>query len=281
MSGPDERISPAGHEVPAAGGRQGDDDGFPAPRRTARAHETAAGGEPPAAHGGTTPAERAADADVDVAAGGPAGPVTATGSPAAGDGPVVVSPAAYRRLMSGLPGYAVAMLCCLAIAGLVLLITPRRNQNAVLRVDYGGDLAGLVVVAPYPVWAPEGLPAGWYPTSSRLTGTTGGPLAWHLGFYTPGKQYAAVEQSDERPGDRGGFVDRMTSQGRPDGTVIVAGAPWDRTFRKDKDQRSLVRRLPGVTLVVTGTASYDELAVLAGSLRRQPKPSPRASVTGP
>ncbi len=208
-----------------------------------------------------------------------AGDVAAEGGPSAGEGPVVVSPSVYRRLMSGLSGYAVALLCCLAIAGLVLLITPRRHDNAVLRVDYRGDLAGLVAVAPYPVWAPEGLPPGWVPTSSRLTGTNGGPVGWHLGFYTPGKQYAALEESDERPGGRGGFVDRMTSQGRPDGTTTVAGAQWDRAFRKDKHQRSLVRRLPGVTLVVTGTASYDELAILAGSLRQQPKPSPSASVT--
>lgn len=188
------------------------------------------------------------------------------------EGPIEVSPSVYRRLTSGLPGFTVAMLVCLGVVGLVMLITPRRNEDALPRVDYRGDLAGLVTVAPYTVQAPEGLPVQWFPTSSRLTGKENGPVAWHLGFYTPQKQYAALEESNERPDGAGNFVDRMTSQGHPDGTAQVAGATWDRTFRPDKKQRSLVRRLPGITLVVTGTASYQELAVLAGSLKPQAKP---------
>lgn len=203
-----------------------------------------------------------------------AGGVTAVREGREADGPVVVSPSVYRRLTSGFPGYTVAMLCCLVVVGLVLLATPRRNENAVPQADYRGDLTGLVAAAPYTVLAPDDLPQGWHPTSSRLTGRTHGPVGWHLGFYTPRRAYAALEESDERPDGGAGFVGRMTSQGRPDGVLRVAGADWAKTFREDKDQRSLVRRLPGVTVVVTGTASYEELAVLAGSLRPRPKPSP-------
>jgi hypothetical protein len=195
----------------------------------------------------------------------------------AAEGPIVVSPSVYRRLTSGFPGFAAAMLSCLVIVGLVLLLTPNRDDNAVHTVPYTGELSGLQVVAPYAVQAPEGLPAKWYATSSRLSGKAGGPIAWHLGFYTPLKQYAALEESNETAGGQGGFIDRMTSQGRPDGSVQIAGATWNKTLRKDKNQRSLVRSLPGVTLVVSGTASYDELAVLAGSLKAHPKPSPAPS----
>jgi len=187
--------------------------------------------------------------------------------PAGGEAPITVSPSVYRRLMSGLPGYIVAMLVCLSVVGVVMLLTPRRNPNAMPQVDYSGDLSGLKAVAPYTVRAPVGLAAQWYPTSSRLTGKPNGPVAWHLGFYTPQKQYAALEESNERPDGAAGFVDRMTSQGHPEGSVQVAGATWGKLFRKDKKQRSLVRRLPGLTLVVTGTASYDELSVLAASLK--------------
>src|SRR4051794_5575669 len=165
--------------------------------------------------------------------------------------------------MSGFPGFAMAMLSCLVIVGFVLLVTPRRNQNATPQVDYRGDLNGLVATAPFTVQAPQGLGPKWYPTSSRLTGRANGPVGWHLGFYTPDKQYAALEESNEGPDGSAGFVARMTSQGKPDGSLPIAGATWDKTFRKDKHQRSLVRRLPGVTLVVTGTASYEELAMLA------------------
>ena len=207
---------------------------------------------------------------------------TVTVTPAASDeGPITVSPSVYRRLMSGLPGLIIAILACLAVVPMVILLTPRRNPGGIPRVDYRGELSGLEAVAPYPVQAPEGLPPQWYPTSSRLTGKTGGPVAWHLGFYTPQKQYAALEESNEQPGGHGGFIDRMTSQGHPEGSMQVAGTTWDKTFRKDKKQRSLVRRLPGLTMVVTGTASYDELAVFAGSLKARPKPSTAVSTLRP
>jgi hypothetical protein len=201
---------------------------------------------------------------------------TATATRAPGE-PIVVSPSLYRRLKSGLFGYSMAMLACLVVVGLVILITPRHNEGAIPHADYRGDLTGLVAIAPYQVQAPQGLPAQWEPTSTRLSGHTGGPVSWHLGFYTPGKEYAALEESNETADGVGNFVDRMTSQGHPDGTAQIAGATWDRAFRPDKKQRSLVRRLPGLTLVVTGTASYEELGVLAGSLRPQPKPSPAAT----
>jgi hypothetical protein len=228
------------------------------------------GHEPAPAAGDETPSDRSGHE--------PGTTVTATRTPGE---PIVVSASLYRRLKSGLFGFSMAMLSCLVVVGLVILITPRRNEGAIPRVDYQGDQSGLMAIAPYQVQAPEGLPAQWYPTSTRLSGHTGGPVSWHLGFYTQGKEYAALEESNETPAGAGNFVDRMTSQGHPDGTSQIAGATWDRTFRPDKKQRSLVRRLPGLTLVVTGTASYDELAVLAGSLRPQPKASPASPAATP
>jgi hypothetical protein len=180
--------------------------------------------------------------------------VTATRGPGE---PIVVSASLYRRLTSNLFGFSMAMLSCLVVVGLVILITPRRNESAIPHVDYHSDLSGLVAIAPYQVQAPEGLPAQWYSTSTRLSGHA------------------------ETPAGAGNFVDRMTSQGHPDGTSQIAGATWDRAFRPDKKQRSLIRRLPGLTLVITGTASYDELAVLAGSLRPQSKTSPAAPAATP
>jgi hypothetical protein len=195
-------------------------------------------------------------------------------------GPYVVSPPVYRRLMSGLPGFSMAMLASLALVGLVVLITPRRNETAMPHVDYRGDLAGLTAVAPYQVYAPQGLPPRWFATSTRLTGHANAPVSWHLGFSTAREEYAALEESNESPNGPGHFVDRMTSQGHPDGTAQIAGATWDRTFRPDKKQRSLVRRLPDVTIVITGTASYEELGVLAAALKPQPKPSSQATPVG-
>lgn len=194
-------------------------------------------------------------------------------------GPAAVSPSTYRRLTSGMAGMTMALLACLVV-GLLIVLTPRRHDNAMPRIDYSSDLTGLVATAPYQVFAPEGLPRKWQPTSSRLTGKAGAPVSWHLGYNTPSGQYAAMEESNETPDGPGHFIDRMTSQGHPDGTAQVAGATWARTFRPDKKQRSLVRHLPGVTIVLTGTASYDELAVLAGALKPQTKPATNATPVG-
>ncbi|MBC6457534.1 DUF4245 domain-containing protein [Actinomadura sp. HBU206391] len=162
-----------------------------------------------------------------------------------------------------------AMLACLTLVGVIVLITPRSQKETLPTVDYAPHTRALLISAPYTSYVPQGLPARWRPTSSRLTGERGKePVAWHLGFVTPTDEYAALEQSDERPEV---FVARMTNRNQRVGAQQIAGASWDQYFREDKKQRSLVRRLPDVTLVVTGTASYDELAVLAGSLRPQPK----------
>lgn len=184
--------------------------------------------------------------------------------------PVVVSPGVHKRLTTGPSGYVMALLACFALVGLIVLITPRDERELLPTADFRGHALALRESAPYTSYAPQGLPTGWRATSSRLTGTAGGgPVAWHLGFVTPNDEYAALEESNENPAE---FIARMTNQKLTAGVQQVAGAPWQRHYRPDKKQRSLVRSLPGVTLVVTGTASYDELAVLVGALRPQPKP---------
>ncbi|MFI0351557.1 DUF4245 domain-containing protein [Actinomadura sp. 9N407] len=190
-----------------------------------------------------------------------------------GRGTVHVSPGVYKRLTSGLGGFTLAMAACLALVGMIYLITPRSDEEVLPTVDYGTQLWAMSSDAPYTVYAPEGLPAGWRATSSRMHGLgTGGPVAWHLGFVTPSDEYAALEQSNEKPS---AYIPRMTNIKKSIGTRQVNGVAWTQHHRKDKKAYSLVRTLPeGPTLVVTGTASFDELAVLAGALRPQEKGGP-------
>jgi hypothetical protein len=184
-----------------------------------------------------------------------------------------VSDGTYKRLTSGVGQFALAIGACLALVGVIMLLTPRTNKQTLPHVDASSAAEALRLTAPYLSYAPQGLPAGWRATSSRLSGASG-PVAWHLGLLTSGDQYAALEESNERPAEA--FVKRMTNVDALDpkslvGTRQVQGTAWNEYNRKDKRQNSLVRELPTVTLVVTGTASYDELAVLAASLRPQPR----------
>jgi hypothetical protein len=188
-----------------------------------------------------------------------------------------VSDGTYKRLTSGVGQFALAIGACLALVGVIMLITPRKNKETLPHVDASSAVVALRLTAPYVSYAPEGLPSGWRATSSRLSGGKRS-VAWHLGYVTPNDQYAALEESNELPASA--FVTRMTnvdplSPKSLAGTRQIAGATWNEYYRKDKKQNSLVRELPTVTFVVTGTASYDELAVLATSL----KPQPKAAVT--
>ncbi|WP_083982498.1 DUF4245 domain-containing protein [Actinomadura hibisca] len=192
-------------------------------------------------------------------------------APADPRGTVQVTPGVYKRLTTGLGGFTLAMGACLLLVAVIYAVTPRSTEEVLPTVDYQSQLWAMRNDAPYTVHAPEGLPAGWRPTSSRLTGLgkPGEPVAWHLGFVTPTDQYAALEQSNEKASE---YVKRMTNNKNSSGTQQVAGQTWTRYFRKDKKQNSLARTLPdGVSLVVAGTASYEELAVLAASLKPQAK----------
>ncbi|MFI0410944.1 DUF4245 domain-containing protein [Actinomadura sp. 3N508] len=190
-----------------------------------------------------------------------------------GGRPVVeVSPAVHKRLNTGLGGFTMAMAACLLVVLVIYAITPRSNEEMLPTVDYGSQLWVMRNDAPFTSYAPEGLPAGWRPTSSRLSGLESGgekPVAWHLGFVTPSDEYAALEQSNEKASE---YVPRMTNSSTMVGTQQVNGVAWTKYHRKDKKANSLARTLPdGVSLVVTGTASYEELAFLAASLKPQSK----------
>ncbi|MEU9835990.1 DUF4245 domain-containing protein [Streptosporangium sp. NPDC048047] len=175
-----------------------------------------------------------------------------------------------RRFTQGLYGYAFAMLVCLAAVGLFLLVTPQSRTEHIPRVDYSMDVANLRRSAPYEVWAPSRVPARWIPNSSRATQEKG-VTTWRLGFATARRSHAMLAQSDEKPA--AGFASRMAGTTEVTGNVQIGGVTWEQRFREDKNQRSLVRLLPDATVVVTGTAQWDELTALAASLRQQPKPA--------
>ncbi|MER6809167.1 DUF4245 domain-containing protein [Spirillospora sp. NPDC000708] len=289
-SAPEAAETVSGSEQPAAGERP--PAGEPAAAEAPRAHgEATAGAAPQDAVSEGAVSEGAGDAasgegDGERAPGeseGARAEGEAAAAPQGAGRPVVqVSPAVYKRLTTGLGGFTMAMGACLLLVLAIFVITPRDNKEVLRTVDYSSQLWALRSDAPYTPYAPEGLPPTWRPTSSRLNGLDSGgkqPVAWHLGFVTPKGEYAALEQSNEKPE---AYVPRMTNSSKPIGTMQVAGESWAKYHRNDKKANSLARPGPGgMSIVVTGTASYEELAVLAASLKPQAKqgagPAPTAS----
>ena len=87
---------------------------------------------------------------------------------------------------------------------------------------------------------------------------------WHLGFYIPGDEYAAVDQSNGRSDE---FIPEATDKGKVDGTQLVNGVTWTRYLSPESGHRSLAMTQNQLTTVVTGTLSYEDLGNLAGSLK--------------
>jgi len=160
------------------------------------------------------------------------------------------------------------MVRSLAVVGVLValffLFSEQGGPEPVKVIDYTGTLERARQQAPYRVLAPEGLAAEWRATSARVEAPAPGVTTWHVGFVTPQDEYAGVEQSDGPSAD---FVAEQTSGAQRAGTQEVAGTTWERWAGGSRDRRALVRRIGGVTVVVTGSASYGELAELAGALR--------------
>lgn len=129
--------------------------------------------------------------------------------------------------------------------------------------------------APYEVAGPQGLGPKWRATSVTYEAADRQDVTWHLGFIDPERQYAAVEQSNGDPDD---FIRQVTINGHRDGdrTVTIDGVTWDRYL--GGRYSSLVRKQPGVTTVVLGTAPEAQLRQLAGSLHASKSPSAASAV---
>lgn len=176
------------------------------------------------------------------------------------------------------PSLGVVLLAAFVI---YLFVPHDEDVDPVKPVGYKVELDSARRAAPYPVLAPEGLPAKWRATSVRYDAhgsKDGEGSAWHLGFITPDTQYAAVEQSNERRPAK--YIDSVT-QGAHETkrTVRAGGVEWTRYEGGKYD--ALVRTAGTgkggsagkgggartYTTVVTGTASFPQLEKMAEALR--------------
>lgn len=138
----------------------------------------------------------------------------------------------------------------------------RPSPDPIRTVDPTGQLELARSQADYPVLAPVGLPADWKPTSARFDAEGDDATSWFVGYVTPAGAYVALTQSDADPQE---FIEAQTLQGALDGERSINGQAWIQYV--SGDQRSLVRTADGVTTVVTGTVSYEELQAFVERLR--------------
>ncbi|MGW4896222.1 DUF4245 domain-containing protein [Kitasatospora sp. NPDC004240] len=158
-----------------------------------------------------------------------------------------------------------SMLAVGVVVGIGYLFLPHdADGDGVHAKEYRVEAATARRAAPYPLLSPEGLSDKWRATSVRYVPPPGGKgvAQWHLGFVTPSGQYAAVEQSDAARDD---VLAAKVAGGRPDGSSEVGGRTWERL--QGTKARALATQSGTATTLVTGTASYEELAELAAALK--------------
>jgi len=104
---------------------------------------------------------------------------------------------------------------------------------------------------------------GWKPTAATLTGPA---RAEHLriGFSAPGAKYAGLEES-VTPSTQFIRATLGAAGTASSGTVRIGGTRWSGRMSNDGEY-ALSRAVGPVTVIVTGSATVDQLRTLAGSL---------------
>jgi len=120
--------------------------------------------------------------------------------------------------------------------------------------------------ASYELLVPTGLDEEEYlPTSARTDAggaAEGDPVTLEIGYLTPSEEFAGFVVSDDPEADP---VTAVLEGAQEEGTVDIRGERWTRSTTAD-DETALSREVGGVTVLVTGSATEDELEAVAAAV---------------
>lgn len=157
----------------------------------------------------------------------------------------------------------VAVIVAVTLIFVPNLIHPGKSSK-VQPANYSDDAVGFRQVAGSPAYTPVGLPSGWYANAATFSRAKS-VAHLHIGWVTPDKKYAALEESN---GPATAFIAKTLGKGSESGSgrELVSGRSW--TIRtSNRGERSLTATLAGVTIVITGSASSAQEQQLAGALQ--------------
>jgi len=153
---------------------------------------------------------------------------------------------------------------CLALVGWMTF--QQSGVDTVREVDPASTVQLAAARADYPMLAPADLPEGYRPTSARTDAggaQFGDPVTLEIGYLTPSAEYAGFVVSDDARADA---VDAVLGGAQQGGTVDLGGQAWTRGTTA-RGETVLSRAADGVTVLVTGSATEEELATLAAAVR--------------
>ena len=152
---------------------------------------------------------------------------------------------------------------CLVVVGWTAF--RQSGESRVQTVDPSTTVQLAAARASYPLLVPTGLDEDYLPTSARTdagNAAEGDPVTLEIGYLTPSEEFAGFVVSDSRgAAPLGAVLDGAEEQG----AVDIGGQSWTRSTTT-ADETALVREDDGVTVVVFGSASDDELETVAAAV---------------
>lgn len=170
------------------------------------------------------------------------------------------------RLGTTITGMVLSVALVFGAVLFVAFFTFRPPDTTIKAVDFQPTVTAATKSGPFPPAVPVPVPEGWQATSVRyrVSATDPSLATWHLGFYIPGDEYAAVAQSNGRSDE---FLPEVTNRAKPEGQQTVNGQSWTRYTSPESGHRSLVFTQNQLTTVVTGTLTFEALGDFAATLK--------------
>jgi hypothetical protein len=184
--------------------------------------------------------------------------------------PTVAERRAARRANQTTFNLVLALIASLGIV-LFLVVVVVRPEMEPRTVDYQQIGADAQTGIDEPLAAPD-LPDGWSANRAELVAAPADGVArWEIGFLTPDGQYIGLVQGiDANPS----WVADQVRSAPAVGTERIGGLAWDAYDRREIDdpgnvEYALVTTAGASTIVLGGTASDQEFAVLAAAIAEE------------
>lgn len=148
----------------------------------------------------------------------------------------------------------------------VLVITWRPQHQTMQEVDYLGAKANAVASSNWPIYVPNKLPSDYQVTAARFEAESygeSGDSRWYLGLTSKNENYISLWQSD---GPIKKIKAAATNNGSCTEKEVIAGSEWEKCFSQKPETRAYLKSQGDVTLIISGTAQWDELKNFINSL---------------
>ena len=183
---------------------------------------------------------------------------------------VKVTGRANARLGQTVKDMVWSMVVVIAVVGVILILAWRPDPSPVRSVDPFPTIALSAAQADFDVLAPAGLSEGWIATSARWepTNASQGQPFLHIGYVTPSggyaqvTEYATTDTSLDELQDTPLFRERVGAV-----TFDADGTESAWISGNGREGAVLLSLVEGRFIALTGTATPEELRVLADSLR--------------